>query len=152
MTKYIPNSILRQIFFILIGILMFILIAYNLVLFIPGFLGAFCLYVLLIHPLRWMMYKWKMHKVLSVILLMLGSILVIITPLYFLIDMLSVQVTEAISSKEQIQSKIEMGLKQVETEFGIDILKEINLGDVSSVVMKIIHQILITSIKVVIQL
>src|SRR5690606_31515765 len=64
----------------------------------------------------------------------------------------SVQVTEAISSKEQIQSKIEMGLKQVETEFGIDILKEINLGDVSSVVMKIIQQILNTSINGVIQL
>ncbi len=152
MTKYIPNSILRQIFFILIGILMFVLIAYNLVLFIPGFLGAFCLYVLLIHPLRWMMYKWKMNKAVSVILLMLASIVVIVTPLYFLINMLTVQVTEALSSKEQIQNKIEIGLRQIETEFGVDILKEINLSDVTSIVMKIIQQILNTSINGLIQL
>lgn len=152
MTKYIPNSILRQIFFILIGILMFILIAYNLVLFIPGFLGAFCLYVLLIHPLRWMMFKWKMNKALSIILLMLASVIVIVTPLYFLINMLTDQVTEALSSKEQIQAKIEIGLRQIETEFGVDILKEINLSDVTSIVMKIIQQILNTSINGLIQL
>lgn len=152
MTKYIPNSILRQIFFILIGILMFILIAYNLLLFIPGFLGAFCLYVLLIHPLRWMMFKWKMNKALSIILLMLASIIVIVTPLYFLINMLTDQVTEALSSKEQIQAKIEIGLRQIETEFGVDILKEINLSDVTSIVMKIIQQILNTSINGLIQL
>lgn len=150
--KYIPNSILRQILFLMIGLAMFILIFTNLLLFIPGFLGAFCLYVLLIHPLRWMIYKWKMNKVLSVLLLMLGSILIIVTPLYFLIDMLSTRVSEAITSKDKIQGKIELGLKEIENEFGINILQEINLGDVTSVVVKIIQQILNTSINGIIQL
>lgn len=150
--KYIPNSILRQVFFILISLALFILVFYNLTAFIPGFLGAFCLYVLLIHPLRWMMYKWKMNKALSVTLLMLGSILVIITPLYFLINMLTDRVSIAIDSKDQIQSKIELGLNQIHNEFGIDILKEINLGDVSSVIVKIVQQILNTSINGILQL
>ncbi len=152
MTKYIPNSILRQIFFILIGILMFVLIGYNLVLFIPGFLGAFCLYVLLIHPLRWMMYKWKMNKLLSIILLMLSSILLIVTPLFFLINMLTERVSDAINSKDEIQKKIELGLAQINNEFGIDILKEINLGDVSSVIIKVVQQILNTSINGLLQI
>ena len=150
--KYIPNSILRQVFFILISLALFILVFYNLTAFIPGFLGAFCLYVLLIHPLRWMMYKWKMNKALSVTLLMLGSILVIITPLYFLINMLTDRVSIAIDSKDQIQSKIELGLNQIHNEFGIDILKEINLGDVSSLIVKIVQQILNTSINGILQL
>lgn len=150
--KYIPNSILRQVFFILISLALFILVFYNLTAFIPGFLGAFCLYVLLIHPLRWMMYKWKMNKALSVTLLMLGSILVIITPLYFLINMLTDRVSIAIDSKDQIQNKIELGLNQIHNEFGIDILKEINLGDVSSLIVKIVQQILNTSINGILQL
>src|SRR5690606_15773798 len=150
--KYIPNSILRQIFFIVIGLFMFFLIISNLLLFIPGFLGAFCLYVLLIHPLRWMIYKWKMNKILAVILLMLGSIVIIGTPLYFLIGMLSERVTEAINSKDQIQSKIELALTQIQSEFGIDILKEINLGDITSVIIKIIQEILNTSVNGIIQL
>ncbi len=150
--KYIPNSILRQVFFILIALALFILVFYNLVAFIPGFLGAFCLYVLLIHPLRWMMYRWKMNKALSVILLMLGSILVIITPLYFLINMLTDRVSDALNSKDEIQSKIELGLNQIHNEFGIDVLKEINLGDVSSMIVKIVQQILNTSINSILQI
>ena len=84
--KYIPNSVLRQLFFITIALAMGFIIISNLKAFIPGFLGAFCLYVLMIHPLRWMIYKWKMNKLLSVILLMFASILVIVTPLVFLLS------------------------------------------------------------------
>src|SRR5690606_41636675 len=86
------------------------------------------------------------------LLLMLGSILIIVTPLYFLIDMLSTRVSEAITSKDKIQGKIELGLKEIENEFGINILQEINMGDVTSVVVKIIQQILNTSINDLIQL
>jgi len=152
LSKYIPNSILRQVFFLIIAILMIVLVLYNLSAFIPGFLGAFCLYVLLIHPLRWMMYKWKLNKLLSVIILMLTSILVIVTPLIFLINMLTDKVGEAISNKEQIQSKIELGLSSVNNEFGVDVLKEINLGDVTTVVVKIVQEILNTSVNGLLQL
>lgn len=150
--KYIPNSILRQVFFLIITILMIVLVLYHLSAFIPGFLGAFCLYVLLIHPLRWMMFRWKLNKLLSVIMLMLGSILVIVTPLIFLINMLTDKVGEAINNKEQIQSKIEAGLNSVNQEFGIDILKEINLGDITSVTVKIVQEILNTSVNGLLQL
>ncbi len=150
--KYIPNSILRQVLFLIITILMVVLVLFHLSAFIPGFLGAFCLYVLLIHPLRWMMYKWKLNKLLSVILLMLGSILIIVTPLVFLINMLTDKVGEAVKNKEQIQSKIEMGLQSVNNELGIDVLKEINLGDATGVVVKIVQEILNTSVNGLLQL
>jgi len=150
--KYIPNSILRQLLFLLISFALVFLVMYHLLAFLPGFLGAFCLYVLLIHPLRYMMYKWKMNRLLSVILLMLGSILVIVTPIYFLIDMLTNRVSDAISNKDEIQSMIEKGLTKVHEEFGIDILKEINLGDVSAIVVKVVQGILNTSINGLLQL
>lgn len=150
--KYIPNSILRQLLFLLISFALVFLVMYHLSAFLPGFLGAFCLYVLLIHPFRYMMYKWKMNRLLSVILLMVGSILVIVTPIYFLIDMLTNRVSDAISNKDEIQSMIEKGLTKVHEEFGIDILKEINLGDVSAIVVKVVQGILNTSINGLLQL
>lgn len=150
--KYIPNSTLRQVFFILIAVFLFGVVLYNLSSFIPGFLGAFCLYVLLIHPLRWMIFKWKFKKVWAVLLLMLGSIIVIVTPLIFLINMLSSRVSEAIDNKDEIQAKIEMGLNKVHQELGVDVLKEINLGDVSAVIVKIVQGILNTSINGLVQL
>lgn len=150
--RYIPNSILRQVFFIIIAILLMFLVLKNLLVFLPGVLGAFCLYVLLIHPLRWMQFKWKWPKLVSIIALMLTSILVVVTPLVFLANMLSTKVTEAINNKDKIQEKIELGLNQIHQEFGIDILKEINLGDVTAYSIKIIQEILNTSINGIVQL
>src|SRR5690606_1930977 len=43
-------------------------------------------------------------------------------------------------------------LTQIQSEFGIDILKEINLGDITSVIIKIIQEILNTSVNGIIQL
>lgn len=150
--KYISNSVLRQVFFIIIAISTGVLIFLNLRAFVPGILGAFCLYVLLIHPLRWMIYKWKMNKLLSVVILMISSIVVIATPLVFLINLMTDRVSEAIENKEEIQKKIEMGLAQINTELGIDIQKEINLGDVSAVVVKVVQEILNTSLNGILQL
>lgn len=150
--QYIPNSILRQILFIVVTTLLIILILKNLLIFLPGVLGAFCLYVLLIHPLRWMMFKWKWPKFLSIISLMLASILVIVTPLIFLINMLTNKVSQAVSNKDAIQQEIERGLNQIHQEWGIDVLKEINLADITTYAIKIIQEILNTSINGVVQL
>jgi predicted PurR-regulated permease PerM len=152
MRKYIPNSILRQILFILLALSLLLVVLFHLSAFLPGFLGAFCLYVLLIHPMRWMMYKWKMKRIWAVILLMIGSILVIVTPIYFLIDMLTHRVSDALENKDKIQGQIELGLKKVHEEFGVDVLKEINLSDVSAVIVKIVQEILNTSINGLLQL
>lgn len=150
--NYVSNSILRQVFFILITLSMFLIVLANLSSFIPGLLGAFCLYVLLIRPLRWMIIKWKMNKLLSIFLLMLSSVIVVITPLVFLINMLTDKVSDVLGNKAKIQNSIEIALDKIHQQLGIDILKEINLGDITTVIFKLIQQILNTSINGVVQL
>lgn len=150
--KYISNSILRQILFLLIALLMVVLVLFHLSAFIPGFLGAFCLYVLLIHPLRWMIYKWRMKRLLAVILLMLASIIVIATPLYFLINMLTEKVGDALENKDKIQQDIQTAVEQIHTSLGVDVLQEINFSDVTSIGIKIIQEVLNTSINGLVQL
>lgn len=150
--KYISNSVLRQIFFIIIASFLILVVLYHLKAFIPGFLGAFCLYVLMIHPLRYLVYKKKWNKILSTLILMLSSILVVVTPLVFLINVLTEKVSQAIDNKEGIQQNIEKGLNEVNKEFGIDLLSEINLGDLTSIMIKVVQEILNTSIDGVIQL
>lgn len=150
--KYISNSILRQIFFIIIASFMVLVVLYHLKAFLPGFLGAFCLYVLMIHPLRYLIHKRNFNRVFAIILLMLTSVLVIVTPLVFLINVLTEKVGQAIDNKQAIQDNIEKGLNQVNKEFGIDLLSEINLGDVTSIAIKIVQEILNTSIDGIVQL
>jgi len=150
--KYIPNSILRQIFFLVITLLMVVLVLYHLSAFIPGFLGAFCLYVLLIHPLRWMIYKWRMNKVLAITLLMVVSIVIIATPLYFLINMLTERVSLALNNRDQIQQDIQTAVNQIHESIGVNVLEEINFSDITSIGIKIIQEILNTSINSLLQL
>lgn len=152
MEKLIPNSTLRQILFIIVSIVLLLVVFANLWQFFPGVLGAFCLYVLMVHPLRWMTIKWKMNRLLAVLLLMIGSFAIIITPLFFLINMLTAKVGVAIKNKAEIQDKIEKGLEQINQEFGVDLLKEINLGDLTAWIVKIIQEILNTSLNGLIQI
>lgn len=151
MSKYIPNEQLRQILFIALVVLLLVVVLKNLSSFIPGFLGAFCLYVLLARPLTWMTHKKGMNKLLSVLLLMLGSVLVIITPLVVLVNMLSTKISAAIANKMEIQHLIAKGLKRLEEGLGIDLLHLINLRDVTAVLVKIGEGILNTSLSGVIQ-
>ncbi|MFA5620781.1 MAG: AI-2E family transporter [Weeksellaceae bacterium] len=152
MQKYIPNSILRQVVFLIILAILVWVVLKGLSTFLPGFLGAICLFVLLIKPMYWMMEKWKMSKILAVILLMTGSILIILTPLVYLINVLTSRVTDAIHHKAEIQAQIELGLKKVHEEFGIDLLNQINLSDITSLSIKIIQEILNTSMDSIIQI
>ena len=86
---YISNNVLLQLAFIAIILVVFGLITKNLLGFFPGFLGAICLYVLLLNPLQWMVKTKKWNKLGSVIGLMIGSAILIIGPLYLLIQMLT---------------------------------------------------------------
>lgn len=150
--QYLPNRILRQLLFIAVAMGSLLVVLYNLAAFLPGVLGAFCLYVLMIHPLHWMMHRWKLNKFIAVILLMVSSFLIIITPLIFLINMLTDKIGSALSNKEEIQTNIELGLRRIHEETGVDILKEINIGDITSWVFKIVQEILNTSINGIIQI
>lgn len=83
---------------------------------------------------------------------MVISFAVVVTPLIFLINMLTDKVGDAIQNKTEIQEKIELGLRKINQEFGIDLLKEINLSDLTSFIMKAIQEILNTSVNGVIQI
>jgi predicted PurR-regulated permease PerM len=93
-----------------------------------------------------------MNKLLSVILLMLGSILIIGSPLYFLISKLTDNVGLAIENKEEIQQSIKLALSKIQETMGIDFMSHINFSDITSFGIKIIQQILNTSINGLLQL
>ena len=100
---YLSNNILLQLAFIAIILLVFGLITKNLLAFFPGFLGALCLYVLLLNPLQWLVKVKKWNKLGSVIILMISSAILIIGPLYLLIQMLTNKVMVLLNDTAQIK-------------------------------------------------
>lgn len=150
--NYISNQVLLQISFIAIILLVFGLIAMNLLSFFPGFLGALCLYTLLLNPLKWLTTNKKWNKLVSVIVLMFSSAILIIGPLYLLIQMLTNKVLVLFNDTDKIKSNINQIIKMIQTKFDIDVLSATNIEKITQVAGKLLEKILNASVNMSVQL
>lgn len=117
----IPNNLIRQILLLATVIIIGVVLFYELKTFLPAFLGAYTLYVLLRGTLLKLQTK-RWNKQLSVILLMVGSFVVILLPIYLVINMVSDKVGFAISHSSEILSTIENYIKTLEQKYDFAIL------------------------------
>src|SRR5690606_14355246 len=58
----------------------------------------------------------------------------------------------AIANKEEIQQDIQIALGKVESSLGVNVMEEINFSDITSVGLKIIQEVLNTSVNGLLQL
>jgi predicted PurR-regulated permease PerM len=142
MNDYISQNRVRQVFFILIILLLFILLFLELANFLPALLGAITLYILL-H--KWMFLltekkKWK--KGWTAMLLMIGSFVVIMLPIALLVNMLSSKVTYAIEHSAQLTDALKKVVADIETQFDIQVASEANINKLGTTIANSIPQIL----------
>ena len=93
MNDIISQNRVRQVFFIILILLLGILLFFELYSFLPALLAAITLYILL-H--KWMFYlteKKKWRKGWTALLLMLFSVIVILLPVGLLVNMLSSKIS-----------------------------------------------------------
>lgn len=149
---YLSNNVLLQILFILIILIVFALIAKNLLGFFPGFLGALCLYVLLLKPLRWLTDNKKWKKLPSVIVLMLSSAILIIAPVYLVIQMLTNKVLVILNDTEKVKSDINETVEMLQTKFNIDVFSTTNIEKLTQVGGRVLEKTVNASMDMTLQL
>jgi Predicted permease len=142
MRQQIPNNAIRQILILTMLIALGIVLFNQLQTFLPAFLGAYTLYVLL---RKWMFilhgkYKWK--KSLTAALLMLLSFLIILLPIFLIVNMMTTKIAFAMKHSSEVITAIEGFLQRLEAQYRINILTDSNLEKVttwgSSTVPKIV--------------
>ncbi len=143
----IPNNILVQIAFLLVIVFVFFLLVKNLVIFIPGFLGAICLFVLLINPFRWLTEKKGWKKIWSIVVLMLGSACLILGPMYLLIQTLTKKILVILDDKEKLKAGIDSAVQVLQTRYNIDILNQSNLEKATEIGGKVLQSFVNTSVN-----
>ena len=126
--QVINQNQIRQIFFIVILIGLGLLLFLELYTFLPAVLGAITLYILM---RRWMFYltyvkKWK--KSLAATVLMVLSMLVILFPIFILINMLSSKVTYAIEHSNELITALKKVVSDIELRFNMDIVSDENIN------------------------
>lgn len=150
--RLIPNSILVQIGFLMLIGFVFYLLASNLIFFLPGFLGALCLFVLLLSPYRWMTQKKGWNKTGSIVLLILSSSLLVLAPLYLLIQTLTKKVLVVLQDKDKIQEGIESTVRSLRDNYNIDIFNENTISKATEIGTEAFQAIVNTSVNSIVEI
>lgn len=142
MSDTISQNRIRQIFFIVILLLLGLLLFLELYSFLPAVLGAMTLYILM-H--RWMFFlteKKKWRKGWTAALLMLLSFIVILLPVGLLANMLSSKITYAVQHSSELVAALKKLVISLEQQFDITITSEENINKLGNAITESLPRIL----------
>ena len=130
--KQISNNAIRQVLFLLIILLLGVILFLQLQSFIPALLGAYTLYVILRKYMFILQarYKWKTGW--SAALLMFLSFIVIMVPIFLLINMMGSKIGFAVQHSSDVLTSIKAFIRQYETKYDFELLSEDNINKISA--------------------
>jgi predicted PurR-regulated permease PerM len=138
----IHQNRIRQVFFLVIIVLLGLLLFSELYTFLPALLGAVTLYIVM---RRWMFHltiKKKWRKGWTAALLMLISMIVILLPIALLINMLSSKITFAIQHSDELVGSLKKIVLEIEQKFKIEIASDENINKLGDFIRSSIPKLL----------
>ena len=141
-TNVFDQNRVRQLFFIILILLLGVLLFFELFTFLPALLGAITIYILL-H--KWMFYlteKKKWRKGWTALLLMLFSVIVILLPVGLLVNMLSSKVSYAVQHSDELVMALKKVVSNIETQFNITLASDENINNLGQSIAKSLPGIL----------
>lgn len=130
--KSISPNIIRQVFVLLLILLMGSLIFREMLPYLSGVLGAVTIYVLLRSLMKKLVKKRKWHPDLAAGVLMLLSFIGILLPVSGIVLMLGDKIGNAVQNSEEVIKALKEQLGQLETQLGYDISSQIDTASISS--------------------
>ena len=118
----IPNLLIRQVLLLLLIFGLGWALFSGLLPFLPAFLGAYTLYVLLRQPMFFLAHRWQWHKVLAAVVLMLLMLTVIWVPLQFLVQLMQGRLIETVQHSPAWLHNLEVAVHQLENKYGVTVL------------------------------
>lgn len=140
--QLISEDKLRQIFFIIIVVLLGGVLFWQLYSFIPALLGAMTLYILMRRSLSYLteIRKWK--NIWAVLALMLMSIVIILLPIGILVNMLSSKISFAIQHSNELVAAIKKVTDHLEESFHVTLISDETLNKFGAAVTEMVPKIL----------
>jgi predicted PurR-regulated permease PerM len=150
MKTFEPEKI-RQFFFIVLLTTLSIVLFTYLKPFIPSFLGAVTFYVLMRKYMKNMLLnKWKPAS--AALLLMLVSFLIIMLPVYTLVDMVSSKIGYVIDHAPEITSSLVGFLKTVESRIGYRFMNVETIQNLSGIIFSNLPSVLSATVNSILTL
>ena len=132
MNNYIPNNAIRQLLILAIIILLGAVLFAHLKFFLPAFLGAYTLFVIMRKWMFNLVGQRKWNRNLAAGTLMLGSFIAILLPILLFINMMSSKIAFAIQHSSEVLASLKGLINTYEKRFGIVILSDNNIQKAAS--------------------
>lgn len=123
----ISSVVIKQIFLLAIILILAALICFNLAMFIPSVLGAITIYVVCRKYNLYLQEERKWKPWASALVLMLASLIVIILPVYLIVDLLIEKLGNAQVYMDKFNVFVEKIHDFIQKEVGFDILSKENM-------------------------
>lgn len=140
--QVIHQNRIRQIFFLLIIVLLGLLLFLELYTFLPALLGAITLYIVM---RKWMFYltmKKRWRKGWAAALLMFLSLIVILLPIAVLVNMVSSKITFAIQHSNELITALKKVVADLELRLNIEIASDENINKLGAFITNGIPRLL----------
>lgn len=142
MESTINQNWVRQVFFIILILLLGILLFFQLSSFLPALLAAITLYILLHHWHFYLTEKKKWRPGWTAVFLMLFSFIVILLPVGLLVNLLSSKISYAVQHSAELTEALKKLVGRMETRFDVTIASEGNINKVGEAITRTLPQIL----------
>ncbi len=131
MNRIAPQTI-RQIFVLLLILILGGLIFAEMLPYLTGILGAITIYVLMRKWMTKLVVKRKWNKSLAALVLMFFSFVVILLPIVGVVLMLGNKIGKAVKNSEEVVSAFKDQLGKIEDKLGYDLSSQIDTGAITS--------------------
>ena len=130
--QVIHQNRIRQIFFLLVIVLLGLLLFLELYTFLPALLGAITLYIVMRKKMFYLTEQKKWRKGWTAALLMFLSLIVILLPIAVLINLLSSKITFAIQHSNELIDALKKLTADIEQRFNIQIASDENINQLGT--------------------
>ena len=120
---------LRQIILITVLIALGFLLVKELYIFLPGFLGAITLYILSRKQYIYLTLQKNWNKSLTATLFLLGFLVAIGFPVYYMITLLSPKITEIFSHSDEVLTGLKSVSAQIKEWTGQELFSDSNVAE-----------------------
>lgn len=123
----ISNNVIRQLLILIFIVVLGVILFTQLQTFLPAFLGAYTLYVLMRKSMFILQTNYKWSKGVCAGILMLLSFLIILLPIFVLVNMMTSKIGFAMQHSGEVLTSISNFVKGFETRYGIKVMTNTNI-------------------------
>ncbi len=132
MNNTIPNNAIRQLIILFIILGLGVVLFSHLRFFLPAFLGAYTLFVVMRTSMFTLTGEYKWNRNLAAAVLMISSFILILMPIFLLVNLMSTRINFAIQHSTEVLEGLKAFINSYERRMGIVILSDGNIEKMTS--------------------